>query len=294
MGKRSQRGLSLIELMVAIGPGLLVTAIGTQLLIATLGSGISTLRYARFNQDLRGVLNALARDLERAGTWGLAAAIVEASAQTDLQFAGNSGTVVVSALRAGTGQPAAVFSAPLRHASLAGQTLVLRMPDGSGTTQRYDLRIAAIDNSETMTVEVPAGVELPLMKATAGSWTVLNPFAGFEVSPTCVRYRYDLDLDGLLDTDEYFGFRYDAVNKALEASTTAHSCAGAGWEDVTDPRLLQLSDFSITAIRGRQTRKGLELVAGEYLVRFSGQLQAEAGARRSVQAAIQVRNSGVY
>lgn len=293
MMRRAQRGTSLIELLVALAPGLLVTTIGTQLLVATLGSGVSTLRYARFNQDLRGVLNALARDLERAGTWGLAAAVVQTSTQTDLQFAGDRGSVTVTALASGTAQTTGAFAAPLRAEALIGQTLVLRMPDDSGTAQRYDLRILSVADGATMTVEIPAGIQLPLRLVTAGSWTILNPFATIESEPGCVRYRYDLDLDGVLDADEHFGFRYDAAHRALEASTSAHSCSGAGWEDVTDPRLLELTEFRITALREQRSQQGFDVAVGEYLLRFSGQLKAEAGAQRSVQAAISVRNRSV-
>jgi type IV pilus assembly protein PilW len=71
---RTQRGLTLIELLVGLALGLLVVASGTMLLTTHLREHRSLLLEARLMQDLRTAADLVARDLRRAGHWGDAAA----------------------------------------------------------------------------------------------------------------------------------------------------------------------------------------------------------------------------
>jgi type IV pilus assembly protein PilW len=69
-GRRRQRGLSLIELMIGTTIGLFVVA-GTVSLYATnASSSRHLLAEARLNQDLRAAMDLVSRDLRRSGYWG--------------------------------------------------------------------------------------------------------------------------------------------------------------------------------------------------------------------------------
>ena len=69
---RSQRGLSLVELLVGIALGLFVVAGASTLFVTHLSNGRRLLLEARLNQDLRAAADMITRDLRRAGYWGSA------------------------------------------------------------------------------------------------------------------------------------------------------------------------------------------------------------------------------
>ena len=68
-----QRGLSIVELLVATAIGLFLSAVGTTLLVSQLHESRSLLVEARLMQDLRTAADLISRDLRRAGYWGAAA-----------------------------------------------------------------------------------------------------------------------------------------------------------------------------------------------------------------------------
>jgi prepilin peptidase dependent protein B len=69
----SQRGLSIVELLVGVALGLVVAAAAAKLLAGQLGESRSLLREARLMQDLRTAADLVTRDLRRVGHWGAAA-----------------------------------------------------------------------------------------------------------------------------------------------------------------------------------------------------------------------------
>ena len=68
----TQRGLSLIELLVGIAIALLIAAAGASMLIGQLRENRQLLLEARLMQDLRTAADLVTRDLRRAGYWGAA------------------------------------------------------------------------------------------------------------------------------------------------------------------------------------------------------------------------------
>ncbi len=62
----SQRGVTLIELMVGLIAGLLVSGAALSFVVASLRTNSETISATRLNQELRGVLDVVARDLRRA------------------------------------------------------------------------------------------------------------------------------------------------------------------------------------------------------------------------------------
>lgn len=65
-----QHGLSLVELMVGLALGLLVTAAGLSLLASQWREHRSATAALRLMQDLRSAADVITRDLRRAGHWG--------------------------------------------------------------------------------------------------------------------------------------------------------------------------------------------------------------------------------
>lgn len=67
---RIQAGLSLIELMIAMTVGLIITAGVLQVFVSTLGGSRELLSQARLENDLNSMLHWMSNDIRRAGYWG--------------------------------------------------------------------------------------------------------------------------------------------------------------------------------------------------------------------------------
>ena len=68
--RRGMQGVSMVELLVGMAVGLLITAGGVMLLTGTLRENRSLLLEARLMQDLRTAADMVAHNLRRAGAWG--------------------------------------------------------------------------------------------------------------------------------------------------------------------------------------------------------------------------------
>lgn len=68
--RRGQRGLSIMELLVGITVGLIVTGGAVMLLAKNMAGSRLLLTESRLNEDLRNAADLLTRDLRRAGYWG--------------------------------------------------------------------------------------------------------------------------------------------------------------------------------------------------------------------------------
>lgn len=66
--QRQQRGLSLIELMVAMVISIIVTGAIIALMSNSLGSSTTTIQTSRLNEDMRDVMFLMTRDVRRAGS----------------------------------------------------------------------------------------------------------------------------------------------------------------------------------------------------------------------------------
>lgn len=82
--RASERGLSVVELLVGVAVGLFVLGGVISLFISNLGSSRRLVMEARLNQDLRVVGDLITRDLRRAGYWSnaMAGTVVAGSAAT--------------------------------------------------------------------------------------------------------------------------------------------------------------------------------------------------------------------
>ena len=68
----------------------------------------------------------------------------------------------------------------------------------------------------------------------------------------CVLLRYDADGNGSLGEGEIFGYRYHAINKAVErkqwstlASQRLQGCQDGDWQDLTSDGVLQISRWQL-------------------------------------------------
>lgn len=66
---RSQRGLTLIELMIGLVLGLLVTGVAVQMYVSSLSITKQTTATVRLNQELRAIADLIVGDVRRAGYW---------------------------------------------------------------------------------------------------------------------------------------------------------------------------------------------------------------------------------
>ncbi|NVK39749.1 MAG: prepilin-type N-terminal cleavage/methylation domain-containing protein [Oceanospirillaceae bacterium] len=107
-----QRGVSLVELMIAMVLGLLVSAIVIGMFSSTVGSTRQAITTIRLNQELRTVMDLMVRDLRRSGFWnsgGAAASnpyasITDAGAPVAVYAAAGAGNYLNSAVAGASGQ----------------------------------------------------------------------------------------------------------------------------------------------------------------------------------------------
>lgn len=289
---RRQLGLSLIELLIAMSTGLAIVGAGLSFLTGTLSAAGANLLRVRMHQDLQSVMDAVSRDLARAGEWALADEVMQASTTADLQLSGSSGSISASALDRHTGTPTEAFAFANADAVLGGQTLVLLQRDVDAI-RRYDLRITGVPAADRVGLSVPDGVTLMQTRAPAGSWSILNPFAGVSVNDagTCVLLRYDLDGNGVQDDREHFGFRLNLAGAVIQTTTTATTCTQGNWDAFTDPGFLRISAFDLRRVQARRSAAGpIDAVTDAYVIGLEGRLARDGVATRRLQHLVQARN----
>lgn len=295
--RSAQAGFTLVELLVAMGIGVVVVGAGITLLGSTLRSNSTNLQMTRINQDLRGMMTAITSDLRRAGSWAVADDLARISGISDLQLSGTTGTITARSVARGTAAANQAFGAPFTAAILEGRDMVFVIPNSAGTATRYSLVIEDWVDSNTLSLSVPSGVTLPATLVRAGSWTALNPFNGVTLSAggNCVLFSYDLDLDGVQDSNERFGYRRVSGQTSLQATTTDTACdSGSGWETFSDPNIASIQQFQITQIPTvAATSNLITMQVLEYSVLLGGQLVADSTVSRSERSSVQVRNPRV-
>lgn len=289
-----QTGLTLVELLVAMSAGLVVVGAGLSFLAATAGAASANLLRLRLHQDLQTVVEAIARDLTRAGEWGLADEVAQASAAADLHLSGTEGSISANVLSGASG-PADAFGFSGAGTALRGAVLVVLQRDGA-TVRRHDLVITGVPAPNRLTLALPAAERLVRTQVPAGSWTILNPFAGVHVNDagSCVLLRYDLDGDGVQDDEEHFGFRLNPARTAIQASTTARTCDAGNWDAFTDPMFLRVDRFDVQPLgAARSTSAPIGPAVHAFRIGVTTRLVRERGAARSLQHLVQSRNAAL-
>lgn len=157
MNKASQRGVSLVELLVTLVIGLIVIGASTTVFIGTLGANSSQMRISRLNNELRTAMTYVSRDLRRAGYNNWTVAQLEARDFT------NSGQAV-----------------PVMGAAAAAVSYDI---NNNGGTQRYGFQLS---NDGVIQAQIDAGgwnnlTDPSVVQITAFTITDRSPAA---ISPT--------------------------------------------------------------------------------------------------------------
>ena len=285
-----QRGWSLIELMLSLSLGLLITGSALGLLLTTLRASRDALDLARLNQDVRHLANGMQRDFLRAGYWQSMHAVVQASARCELQITDTGGgSTTIRSVLAASAAPCTAFGTPLSANMLQGRSLVISYLDGYGAAAMQSLRVDTLVDASRLMASGSAAA-LP-SRIPAGSWTISNPFASVVQLGDCLVFGYDEDGDGLRGDQEWFGYRMDTSAHAVRGVNNAHSCNSGDWENISDERTVYVSSLSfLLPFSSLQAGAGADLRRHSTRFRLEARLRRDARVDRQIQAEVRVRN----
>ena len=283
-----QRGWTLIELMLSLSLGLIVTVSALGLLMTTLATSRDALDLARLNQDVRHLANSMQRDFLRAGYWQAMDAVAHASARCDLQVLdAGAGGATLRSIVAGGSAPCSAFGAPLSANLLSGRSLVISHLDAQAQPVVKNLRIETVVDANRLMVSVSP--TLPLIPA--GSWTIDNPFSTIAQTGDCLVFGYDEDGDGLRGDQEWFGYRIDTSAHAVRGVNNARSCQSGDWENISDERTVTVSALRLQLpFFALQTGAGADLRRHLAMRQMEASLKRDARSDRQLQARVRVRN----
>lgn len=283
-----QGGWTLIELMLSLSLGLIVTGSALGLLLTTLATSRDALELARLNQDVRHLANSMQRDFLRAGYWQAMDSVAHTSARCDLLVSdAGAGSVTVRAVVAAGASPCAAFGAPLSTSLLSGRSLVISQLDAQARPVVKSLRIETLLDANRLMLS--GSLSLPMIPA--GSWTIDNPFSTIAQVGDCLVFGYDEDGDGLRGDQEWFGYRIDTSAHAVRSANNARSCQSGDWENISDERTVTVSALKLQlAFYALQTGAGTDLRRNMATLQMEASLKRDARADRQLQARVRVRN----
>jgi type II secretory pathway component PulJ len=113
---RRARGFGLIELMVSIVPGMIVSGAAVAFVLSSLSSNTEFVRTARLNQDLRGNMDYVTRELRRAGYDEDALRYVALSASNNI----TSPFASIKVLRGAADNSCVIYSYDTRASAVGG------------------------------------------------------------------------------------------------------------------------------------------------------------------------------
>ncbi len=286
--RAGQQGFGLVELMIGMVISMIILAAASEVLLSSLSSNRDSIRMARLDQELRQVMTMISRDARRATAWDPAVDVAKLSMSSPLTLTGKTGTVTVSS----SGDLSTV------GAKAVGGTLVYV----SGSTV-YKASIDSYDSSaKTYSVTV-VGSNWPSTSIVAGAWNILRPAMTITTDAVagtpgqCILFAYDTNADGVYSTGEYFGYRYDGTDDAVQIRTsgastnTCDSAGGGTWQNLTDELSVEITSFTVTENSPASiTNTGMNVRVREFTIAITGRLKADTSVRRTLQETIRVRN----
>lgn len=277
-GRGAQRGLGLIELMIAITLGLVVSAAALTLFAVVSRTSSENLNGQRLLQELRATLAFMARDLRRAGYWQHADFAAHPGAA--LTLSDTSGSIGINAA---SGTP---FD---RFGSAVGLTLVGLNGRATITSHSSGSQAGA---SVSRTFDTDA---LP-----QGSWRLLNPFdqATNPSLPTtdCLLYQYDVNANNQVDGEEQFGMRLQPGGTTVERRTGggAYSCGAGTWEPLTSGTVTRITGLTFALAQTTLDLDGTGIGTSTITIRdltitLRGQLAGDPTTERELTETVRLR-----
>lgn len=304
-----QRGMSLVELMVALTIGMFI--LGGLIFVtgSTINSNAKQLKTTRLNQELRSIMHLTTRDLKRAGQVAASPDNLTFSTYQCLLLSATSGTgITVTASPAdscavtatSSFDPQLVTAATVANSSgmvIMATTLTL----ANVTTYACGLVTAASSSSLTINnVACPnAGSAVSFPSTTISRWHFANMFSSSlmttldDNTDTIVdgmTYRYDLNGNGVLDyPSECFGIRWNSTNLRMESwgGTSSNNCTTGAWASLNDTDTIEITDFRMVLVSPSTSS------LREYRLSMTGRLKADTTVSRTIEEIVRVRNDPV-
>lgn len=294
-------GFSLVELMIGLTLGLIIISGVLGIFSNTVKNQSDNLKMSRLNQELRAVMDVMARDIRRAGYWAPAADATRPVGT--LQPSATSGTITLTSSQpAASGPFLALNTAPksitgLKIISGAGSATITGYIDGSTVT-------GSVTSTFSSTASIPQG-----------KWMIANPFTDVAanndilVSGSCVQYTYDMNGDTVVDNNERFGFRYNSSLSRVEMHKGgAISCPGTGdWETLTTDSVIEITSLTLSVadsqcINGNNmgmcasstpAKGDVLLYVREIDIALTGRLKGDPAVTRTLTQTVKVRNDRI-
>lgn len=299
-----QPGFSLIELMIAIALGLIIITGVVYLTSGTIRTNIETLRTTRLDQELRGVLLMLNRDLKRAGHYANSGNVLLCSSNSTYTLSATTGSSITAALTAGNG-------ACNTMGIQANDMLMNIMGVGSPTITTACATVSSITGTTLMMAAAACpgaggSVAFPSTTLDPGAWTIVkngskiylaNAPGDSDAGNDCITYGYDFDANGSIGANEIFGFRYNQTSKAIETlngSGSLTDCTTGAWVKQTDESGVRITDLDIVETDKTNSAATVNVTLRELQITISGTLGATSTdnipVNRTYSETIKVRN----
>lgn len=292
---RRQQGFGLVELLIGMVIGMIILGAASLAMLSSLTSNRDSIRMSRLDQELRQVMTMVSRDLRRASYWDPAADVARVAMSASLTLSTNAvGAATVTSLGGNLSEIGD---------KAEGGTLVYF----NGTTL-YRATIGTFDEGNnrlnvTITTTAWPATVMQTNGVPAGTWTMLRPGMAVTtdaVSGTpgvCLLFNYDVDATGTYGTNEFYGYRYDATDDAVEIRTSGASTdtctTGGTWENLTDDGSIEITAFSVSNTPVTTTASGLSVSIREFTVTITGRLKSDTTVERTMQETVRVRNDGL-
>jgi hypothetical protein len=125
----------------------------------------------------------------------------------------------------------------------------------------------------------------------SGGWWFATPFSTAYLlndgaTPAeCLIVGYDRDLDNIADTNEYFGFRRDTTENAIETwQSGTLGCSSGTWTNISDEGTIAIDAFNFRRI----TPATSSLI--QYRVTITGHLISAPSVSRTIEDVVRMRN----
>jgi prepilin-type N-terminal cleavage/methylation domain-containing protein len=299
-----QPGFSLIELMIAIALGLIIITGVVYLTSGTIRTNIETLRTTRLDQELRGVLLMLNRDLKRAGHYANSGNVLLCSSNSTYTLSATTGTSITATLTAGNGA--------CNTMGIQANDMLMNITGVGSPTITTACATVSSFTGTTLTMAAAAcpgaviSVAFPSTTLDPGAWTIVkngskiylaNAPGDSDAGNDCITYGYDFDANGSIGANEIFGFRYNQTSKAIETlngSGSLTDCTIGAWVKQTDESGVRITDLDIVETDKTNSAATVNVTLRELQITISGTLGTTSTdnipVNRTYSETIKVRN----